>query len=260
MTEHVRDRIVIEESLVKSIGRITVYFSMLEELIKNCVNILIGGEGASIVTARGKFPDLLNLLSSLYRQKLDINLDKDSPDNLRELLKAAETAEKQRNDVIHSIWNIRVEDVGKPFTRIKHKVSKRKGLKIDVQQMNVLELNVILLMIKDAIDKARKFTRELLMSYITLLISPADGAVFSRERPEFTWLSVKGAIGYELALTTKYPDIDYSISKMGANLIRNTQYECETPLQRNTTYYWMIRPVIATVSGYWSEVRRFTIE
>ncbi len=260
MTENGRERSLIEESLVKSIGRITIYFSMLEELIKNCVNMLIGGEGARIVTARLTFPDLLNFLGVLYRQKLNIKQDEDSPSNLRELLVAAKTAKDQRNNVIHSIWKIRIGDVEKPFTRIKRKVIKKKGLKIDVQQMNVLELNIILLMIKDAIDKARKFTQELLMSYITLPISPADGAIFSDEKPEFTWLSVKGAVGYELALTTKYPDIDYSISKMGANLIQNTQYKCETPLERNTTYYWMVRPVIATVPGYWSEVGRFTIE
>ncbi|MBM4433485.1 MAG: hypothetical protein FJ025_05740 [Chloroflexi bacterium] len=229
------ERIIREEAFINALGRITIRFALLEELITDCINILLGGESASIVTAGLPFSRSLTMLKALYMQKFKIAQDKELPVSFKEMLAKAEKANELRNRIVHSFWH--KGDTKGSLERIKKQLSKR-GLKIDIEQVDVEELNNIAEDIEKAAYAAQQFTWKILEKYMTYQISPMDGAVFLDTKPVFAWLNVEGAVGYELALSKAYPSIDYSISKMGNDCVRDTRYKCETPLERNTTYYW----------------------
>ena len=256
MVKTYQENLIDEEAFINAIGKITIKFALLEELVTDCINILIGGEAATIITARLPFPRSLNILGALYRQKCNIGQDEDLPSSLKDLLVKAQEAEKLRNTVIHSIWHRGSTE--ESVTRIKRDVDRKKGLKIDTEQVNVQDLNNVADIIKNAVYTAQEFTWEILINFITYQISPSDGAILD-VKPKFTWQKVDGAIGYELTISKRWDFIENSISKMGDDCIRDTEYTCEIPLERNTTYYWRVRPLIATAQGYWSEIRGFTV-
>ncbi|MFC1964199.1 hypothetical protein ACFLV1_02335 [Chloroflexota bacterium] len=190
-------------------------------------------------------------------QKYKTEQDENLPDILKETLSQANQANKLRNKILHSFWH--KGDTKDTLERIKRQLGK-KGLKIDTEQVNVQELLNAANFIEYAAHTAQEFTWEILSKYTTYPISPADRAVFSDARPEFTWKSVDGAVGYELIIA-KMPDfIESSVPKMEDNCIRDIKYLCKEPLDLNATYYWKVRPIIATAQGYWSEVRAFTVK
>ena len=256
MVKTYRERRIDEEAFISAIGNITIKFAGLEELITGCINILIGGEVASVVTVGLPFSRSLTILGALYRQKHNIGQDEDIPNHLTELLKQAEKAGEERNKIIHSIWYS--GDTQETLTRIKRNVSRNKGLKIDTEQVTIQDLNNVSNIIENAVYTAQEFTWELLMNYITYQILPLEGAVVD-VKPELSWRRVEGAIGYELTIAKESNFIENSVSKMGEDCIRSTEYKCEIPLEHSTTYYWRVRPIIATEKGYWSEVRSFTV-
>jgi hypothetical protein len=246
------------EACIFAIGEITINFALLEELIADSINVLTGGEAASIFTTSLSFPRLLDILGAVYRQKHRIGEKEKLPNNLQELLKKAKEAEELRNKITHSIWH--GGDTDESLTRIKRKVDRDTGLKIVTEIMKAQDLNKIAGIIENTVYLAQEFTFEILQKYRTILILPADQALLSDIKPEFKWLNVDGAIGYELSISKKYPIIEYSISKMGDDFIRDTKYTSELPLERGVEYFWRIRPIIATAMGYWSEIRAFTIK
>ncbi len=257
MVKTYQERIIDEEAFINTIGKITIRFALLEELITDCINILIGGEAASIFTARLSFSRSLDILDALYRQKYSIGQNEDLSGILKELITQAQEAENLRNTIVHSIWHR--GDTEESLTRIKRNVKRNKGLIIDTEQMNVHDLEKIANSIENAAYSAQEFTWEILKDYITYQISPANDAVFLNAKPEFIWQRVEGAIGYELSIAKRWDFIENSVSKMGDDCVRDTKYKCEIPLEQNTEYYWRVRPIIATAQGYWSEIRRFTV-
>lgn len=242
-----------DESFIKALGKITSRYALLEELITGCINILLGGEGAAIVTAGLPFYRSLNILGALYRQKYNITQDEDYPMQLKELLSQAENAEEERNKVIHSIW--KSSHIKESLIRIKRNISRKKGMRIDTEIINVQELNDVADIIQNCVKSALEFTYEILNRYYITTISPADHAILDT-KPEFSWQKVEGATGYELMIYEDPACFKCTLSKKD---IKDTKYKCEITLEQNLTYYWRVCPIIATETGYWSPVLAFTI-
>jgi hypothetical protein len=221
---------------------------------------LIGGDGAGIATVKLSMQNLLDTLSALYRQTNIIDDKRKSLEKLDELLSIVTNAAEQRNKIVHSFWYIHVNDTNKPLTRVKRNLKRKFGLLIDMEQMNIEDLDKVDNIIFNAAAKTQDFINDIWSNFVVVLISPADKAVFLDTKPELAWLGIKNAVGYELAISEKYPQIDYSVSKMGEDFIRDTKYKFETSLERNTKYYWRVRPKIETLRGYWSEIRSFTVQ
>lgn len=246
-----------DEAFIKALGLITSRYALLEELIIGCINIIVGGECASIVTAGIPFSRSLNILGALYRQKYKLTRDEDYPVLLKKLLTQAENAEEERNKIVHSMWqNTHIKEM---LIRTKRNISRKKGLKIDREMVSIQDLNNVADIIQDSVEMALSFTHEILGRYVVVLISPADGAVLDT-KPKFAWQPVEGAVGYDLLISERQDFTELTIFKSGANVIRSTTYTCEIPLQKNRTYYWQVQPIIATEKGYWSEIRAFTVQ
>ena len=247
------------ESFMKALGKITSRYALLEELIIGCINILVGGECASILTAGLPFSRSLTILGAIYRQKYNLTQDEDYPVLLKKLLTQAEKAEIERNNMIHSMWqSTRIRGA---LIRTKRNITRKKGLKIEWEIILIQDLNKTADIIQKAVETALDFTYEILKKYITSLLYPTNGA-FVDSKPKFSWLPVDGAIGYELVVSerptfTEFTDLS---SENDTDSIRSTTYACEIPLQQNRTYYWRVRPIIATEKGYWSEVGEFTVK
>lgn len=246
-----------DESFMKALGKITSRYALLEELIIGCINILIGGECASIVTAGLPFSRSLTILGALYRQKYNIEQEQDYPEPLKSLLTQAGYAEEERNIIIHSMWqSTRIKEL---LIRTKRNVSRKKGLRIDRKLVRIKDLNDVADIIQNAVEAALFFTYEILARYIPTLISPADGSLVDT-KPELSWLPVEGTVGYEVAISVNPGFTELAIFKSDATAIRNSTYTCEITLQRNRTYYWRVQPIIATEKGYYSEIRSFIVQ
>jgi len=92
-----------------------------------------------IVTAELSFRQKIDLLSSIYRDKLD------KPNELAELnevLARVAEAEQKRNTIVHSVWTAYAVD-GTP-ARIKATAKRKsKGLKMKIESVSVKDLEYI---------------------------------------------------------------------------------------------------------------------
>jgi hypothetical protein len=247
-----------EEGFIIAIGRITLQYSLLESLIQNCANILIGGEGAGIATAKLSMQNLLDTLSALYRQTNIISNIRKSIDKLDELLLIVTVATEQRNKIVHSLWYIRVNDPNKPLTRVKKNLKRKTGLSIDREQMDIEDLNKVIKIISNAVAYTQDFINDILSNFGVVLTSPADKTSCPQDvQIEFYWLKVEGAIGYELQIVDKSTLI---ATTSGIIFVTNNKYIFKEPLKKGTTYFWRVRPVIATAQGFWSEIRSIIVQ
>ncbi len=246
-----------DESFIKALGLITSRYALLEELIIGSINVMVGGECAGILTAGLPFSRLLTMLGALYKQKYNETGDEDYPDILKSLLTQAENAEEERNKIIHSIWQ------KTPFTdktiRTKRNISRKKGLKIDTEIVSAQELNDVADTVQNAVESALGFYYDILSRYTTMLIFPWDRA-FVDTKPEFAWAQVEGAISYDIVISEKSDFNENSLFKHGDDSLKDTKFICDILLHQKTIYYWKVRPIIATETGFWSEVRSFTVK
>ena len=163
----------LDDEYLISIGKITVNFATLEQIISFfiwnliefdgvCASLLTDATSSSqerpwieylmstrsglekapgkklgqIVTAELSFRQKINLLSSICRDKLN------NPTELAELdlvLTRVAQAEQKRNTVVHSFWTGHAENA--TVARIKATAKRRsKGLKLEIKSMSVKDL------------------------------------------------------------------------------------------------------------------------
>ena len=165
----------IDDEYLVSIGKITVNFATLEQVLSiylwNLIEFDEGLEGlltdvtspseeeerlwveyvmsspsglekvpgkrlGQIVTAELSFRQKMDLLSSIYRDKLDNSTELAELD--RVLARIAQ-AEQKRNIVVHSVWTAYAVDA--TVARIKATAKRRsKGLKLEIEKMSVKDL------------------------------------------------------------------------------------------------------------------------
>jgi len=92
------------------------------------------------------------------------------------------------------------------------------------------------------------------------LSSPKAGARGVPIKPVFQWSAVAGADGYELIVSADAAFGNPSILKTGAYTLPSTAWQCNTPLNYDTTYYWKVRAISGNSSSAWSAVGAFTTE
>ncbi len=139
---------------LRSIGRITVNFALLEEILSLCIRALMKSEQqvGHIITAGLSFKQKVALFSSLYRYKVHST---EEPAELKNLLSRVAQAEEKRNATIHAIWG--PGTTKETVTRVKTTAKRSSGLKLHFQEMSVQDLDEIADFIADV-------TNDVLMS------------------------------------------------------------------------------------------------
>ena len=92
------------------------------------------------------------------------------------------------------------------------------------------------------------------------LSSPGAGAGRVPIKPVFQWSAVAGADKYELIVSTDSSFSNPSILKMGSYALPSTAWQCNTPLNHDTTYYWKVRGISGDSYSAWSAAGAFTTE
>jgi len=143
------------------IGKIVVAFAHIEEILADFIGriVTVGGrrfEVGAIVTAELSFRQRVAMLSSLLHFALPVGheclLDLD------ELRRILYSAEKQRNNVVHSVWGRPkdAEDSG-PIVRMKRTAKERGGLRVQWVEMSVSELKAVTAVVGEAWEKLAIF-------------------------------------------------------------------------------------------------------
>lgn len=87
------------------------------------------------------------------------------------------------------------------------------------------------------------------------LISPENEAVDVQSCPKYDWAEIIGAGGYELWLDS---DPDFSDPTKGMTELPS--YQCSSPLEKKTMYYWKVRSLTSLDTSSWSPVWSFEVE
>jgi hypothetical protein len=165
----------LDDDYFLAIGKITVNFATLEQMISFFIWNLVESDESSmkffndnasrieprkwieflmstriglekmpgkrlgqIVTAELAFRQKLDLLSSLFREKLN---DPNALTELESMLKKASVAEEKRNTITHSFWTPNADLENDKTSRIKTTVKRKdKGLNIVIKSMSVPDL------------------------------------------------------------------------------------------------------------------------
>jgi hypothetical protein len=131
LSEDKRRRVpAIDRSLMEAIGELTVNFAMLEEILKDGIELLLFPEGdhgwahvtAAIVTSEMSFRRLVDLFQCLVEHRC---AERDIV-TCRALSSEMYRLEQRRNTIIHSHWAI--DGTSRATVRMKT-TAKRKGLK-----------------------------------------------------------------------------------------------------------------------------------
>jgi hypothetical protein len=146
---------------LKSIGDITVSFSLLEWYLQIMVGSLLdeNQKVSKIITSELSFKGVKALLMSLYIEKLG----KDDADynQLKGLLNRCGQAEGKRNQITHSMWG-----VGKNtdlITRIKTTAKEKHGIRFQNERMSPKDIEGIA-------SEINQLTKELVELWIVLVV------------------------------------------------------------------------------------------
>jgi len=93
-----------------------------------------------------------------------------------------------------------------------------------------------------------------------MLYTPEAGANGVPLKPIFQWSAIAGADSYELLVSTDASFDNPSITKVGADALTTTAWECDLSLNYDTTYYWKVRARSSDSYSAWSAVSAFTTE
>ena len=252
-----KNKMIDNEAFTRAMGNITIKFALLEEFVTDCINILLGIEGADVITAGLTFPRSLNILKALYKQRYNIKRDDDIPSEYKTMFSQASEANDRRNTFIHSFWN--QGNTQDSIERIKKQLNS-KGIKTDIEQVDIQEINNTVNFIESTALLAQEFTQYILQKYTTVLISPAAQAVLINGNPKLKWTQVPGAAGYELQIVSSPDFSNIVVDATGINSIKDTIFEFKTTVGRNNTYYWRVRPILTNALGFWSIINSFTIQ
>ena len=128
--------------LEKAIGRVTIYFSSLENTISRLIALLIGEQGTEIgvaITSELPFKQLVGMLQNIFRYKSN-NADKIT--KLDKLLKSAFAISNERNKLIHSVWAM-IPNRDDEYIRFKNNAKYKKnsnGIQRQSELLNPLEI------------------------------------------------------------------------------------------------------------------------
>jgi len=92
------------------------------------------------------------------------------------------------------------------------------------------------------------------------LISPEAGASRVPIKPVFQWSAVAKAEKYELIVSADNAFGNPSILKMNSYALPATAWQCNTPLNYATTYYWKVKAISGDSYSAWSAVSAFITE
>ena len=93
-----------------------------------------------------------------------------------------------------------------------------------------------------------------------ILYTPEAGAGGVPLKPIFQWSAIAGANSYELLVSTDASFDNLLITKVGADALTNTAWQCDVNLNYSTTYYWKVRACISDSYSAWSAASAFTTE
>jgi hypothetical protein len=149
----------VPNSLLVSIGDMTVSFAMLESTIQSFTWSLIREHQriGQIITSELSFRNLRALLISLYVERHGKDSDYDI---LRALMIRSGQLEEERNKVTHSVWG--VGNSPNTITRIKITAREKHGFKADFEQYDEECL-------RDVSDRIKTLAAELQRFHIDLL-------------------------------------------------------------------------------------------
>ncbi len=88
------------------------------------------------------------------------------------------------------------------------------------------------------------------------LLSPENNMTNALLKPKLTWAAVSGASSYNLQLSLTPGN--WSTPVVNINNITTPEITLSDPLQANKSYFWRVQAQSASVSGPWSEIRKFT--
>ncbi len=88
-----------------------------------------------------------------------------------------------------------------------------------------------------------------------ILENPENEAVDITTCPVYTWIEVEGVSEYEFWI-----DIDETFSNPEMFTVDVPTMQCQSPLDKNTSYYWKVRGIAGADLSEWSETWSFTTE
>jgi hypothetical protein len=87
------------------------------------------------------------------------------------------------------------------------------------------------------------------------LLTPSNNETGVPKCPNYTWEEVLGSTSYQIMIDT---DVNFS-NPLDAT-ITTASYQCQSPLEPKTTYFWKVRGLSGAVYSNWSDTWTFEIE
>ena len=133
----------LSDEHLKAIGRVVVYFSLLDEALSFRICSLIGYQNniGNVITAELSFKQKVNLFSSLF---CHLQKTTQEPSELKSLIDRISTAEEERNKILHSLWVVGTSS--DMVIRLKATAKRRKGqsgFKAQAKPMLLQDINRI---------------------------------------------------------------------------------------------------------------------
>ena len=88
-----------------------------------------------------------------------------------------------------------------------------------------------------------------------ILDEPENGEKDVSTCPAYFWDEIEGSKEYEIEVADNE---DFNNAQQG--VAETANYQCQTPMERKTTYYWRVRAVTAQDTSSWSATWSFTTE
>jgi len=135
----------VPNEILTLIGDITVSFAILESLVKDQVDSLLGAEErlAQTITARLKLWEACELVLLLYLERYG---EDEAYKNLKNLIQSVKKVSKERNDIIHSIW--KPGQTANIASRIAVTSKSNRGVQVEIKDISKKKLTDTLLEIK----------------------------------------------------------------------------------------------------------------
>lgn len=122
-------------TLTDQLGKIAIQFSNLALVVSCFVTKLISDDSkiGAIVTSEMSFQNLLKVFDSLAQYRIT---DNGQLISIRDMIKRLNTAEQERNAILHSAYLKKDKDNWDELIRLKITAKQGKGLKITSESIN----------------------------------------------------------------------------------------------------------------------------
>ncbi len=155
----------LDDDYVHAVGKVTIAFSYLEDNVCYTVWAMLGGDRqtADCITAEMSFRNLINLISSLLKQKEKEGIrSTDLAPLLRDAIKKTNAAEQDRNRIVHSRWGF-----SSKLEAVREKVTAKQkhGLNYDAEPAAVSEIEAVVSRIDEAESAVLDFVRKYVAYY-----------------------------------------------------------------------------------------------